>query len=132
MVERDLSEPAVQDTASRGREIASLLRRFCALLADWLACVLISSTFAHPTTEGWAPVLVLIFEYGFFVGFFGQTPGMFITGLRCVDVATDRPIGVPRALLRAVLLCMVVPAVIMDSDRRGVHDRLASSIVVTR
>jgi uncharacterized RDD family membrane protein YckC len=99
-----------------------------------MACLLASGTFANPLTQGWAPVLVLIIEYGFFIGLFAQTPGMWITKLRCVAFADGNPvaspIGVPRALLRGVLLALVVPALIMDQDKRGVHDRLASSAMV--
>ena len=36
----------------------------------------------------------------------------------------------PRALLRGVLLALVVPALIMDEHRRGLHDRLAGSVIV--
>jgi uncharacterized RDD family membrane protein YckC len=101
-------------------------------MLDWLACLLVSGTFANPTTQGWAPVLVLIIEYGFFLGLFGQTPGMFLTRLRCVRFTDGAPIGIPRALLRGVLLALFVPALIMDEDRRGIHDRLAGSVVTAR
>ena len=63
-------------------------------------------------------------------GLFAQTPGMFVRRLRCVSVTTGGPIGVPRATLRGILLCLVVPAVIMDEDRRGWHDRLTGSVIV--
>src|SRR6476620_9295070 len=130
MVERDLSERVPEHDASRGWEPAPLARRFGALLVDWIACLLVSGTFARPTTQAWAPVFVLIVEYGFFVGLFGQTPGMFLTKLRCVCVTDGRPIGIPRALLRGVLLALFVPALIMDRDRRGLHDRLSGSAVL--
>jgi uncharacterized RDD family membrane protein YckC len=76
------------------------------------------------------PLVVLIIEYTFFVGLFGQTPGMFVTGLRCVSVNTGGPIGPPRAALRALLLVLIVPALVMDADGRGLHDRAAGSIVL--
>jgi uncharacterized RDD family membrane protein YckC len=109
---------------------APLLRRFGALMLDWLLCVLVSRTFAEPIVQPWAPVTVLIVEYGFFIGLFARTPGMAITRIRCVSLPDGRPIGIPRALLRGVLLALVVPALIMDADRRGLHDRAAGSIVV--
>jgi uncharacterized RDD family membrane protein YckC len=109
---------------------ASLSRRFVALLADWVLCLLVSRLFANPVTEGWAPVGVLVVEYTFFIGLFGQTPGMRLGRLRCVGVGTGRPVGIPRALLRAVLLALVVPALVMDGRRRGLHDRAAGTIVL--
>jgi uncharacterized RDD family membrane protein YckC len=108
-----------------------LVRRFGALLIDWILCLLVSGLFARPLVQGWAPVLVLIAEYAFFLGLFGQTPGMRLTHLRCVGVADEQPVGIPRALLRGVLLALVVPALIMDGDRRGLHDRAAGTIVLT-
>lgn len=108
---------------------ASLSRRFGALLIDWLLCLLVSRLFADPVAEGWAPVSVLVLEYTFFVGFFGQTPGMRLLRLRCLGSGTGRPVGPLRALLRAVLLALVVPALIMDDERRGLHDRAAGTIV---
>lgn len=108
-----------------------MARRFGALVLDWLLCVLVSGIFANPTRDAWAPVVVLIAEYGFFLGLFGETPGMWFTKLRCVGIADGRPVGIPRALLRGALLALVVPALIMDQDRRGLHDRAAGTVVVS-
>lgn len=108
---------------------ASLKRRFGALLLDWVGCVLISGLFADPVRDGWPPVLVLILEYTFFVGLFGQTPGMWVARIRCVGVTDGQPVGLLRGLVRGVLLALLVPALIMDSERRGVHDRLAGTVV---
>ena len=109
---------------------APLARRFGALVVDWIGCVLIAGLFADLRTQGWAPVLVLIAEYGFFLGLFGVTPGMYVLGLRCVRTSDGGPLGIPKALLRGVLLALVVPALIMDEQRRGVHDRAAGSTVI--
>jgi hypothetical protein len=35
-----------------------------------------------------------------------------------------------RSALRALLLCLFVPALVMDADSRGLHDRAARSVVV--
>jgi len=35
-------------------------------------------------------------------------------------------------LLRPLLIALVIPALIYDRDRRGVHDRLVGTILVTR
>jgi uncharacterized RDD family membrane protein YckC len=108
----------------------SLARRFVALLIDWVLCLLISSIFGDPRRDSWIPLVVLVVEYAFFIGLFAQTPGMYVRSIRCVSVTTGGPIGIPRAALRGILLCLVIPAVIMDSDRRGLHDRLAGSVIV--
>jgi uncharacterized RDD family membrane protein YckC len=104
----------------------TLARRFGALLIDWILCVLVSSTFARPMVDGWAPVVVLIAEYAFFIGLFGQTPGMRLARFTCLDAQTERPVGIPRAFLRGVLLALVIPALL------GWHDRLAGTALRAR
>ncbi|MER5701792.1 RDD family protein [Micromonospora sp. NPDC002296] len=107
----------------------ALGRRFGALVIDWVLCLLVSNFFADPVRDGWAPVVVLIAEYALFLGLFAQTPGMYITRIRCLSWADGGRIGLVRALLRGVLLALVVPALIMDEHRRGLHDRLTGSVI---
>jgi uncharacterized RDD family membrane protein YckC len=76
-----------------------------------------------------APSL-LVLEYTFFIGFFTQTPGMWLTKIRCLSFPDGAAIGVPRAFLRGLLLALLVPAVIMDTLGRGLHDKAARSIMV--
>ncbi|MEV0156892.1 RDD family protein [Micromonospora sp. NPDC050686] len=109
----------------------TLGRRFGALVTDWLLCLLVSNFFGGPVQHPWLPVLVLILEYGFFLGLFAQTPGMYITRIRCVAWTDGGRIGLVRALLRGALLCLVVPPLIMDEHRRGLHDRLTGSVIAT-
>ena len=40
--------------------------------------------------------------------------------------------GFLSALARTILLCLVVPAVVWDSDGRGLHDRVAGTAIVRR
>jgi uncharacterized RDD family membrane protein YckC len=119
------------DTApGQATEPVSLMRRFVALLIDWILCLLISAAFGDPRRSSWVPLVVLIIEYAFFIGLFAQTPGMWVRSIRCVSVTTGGPVGVLRAGLRGVLLCLVIPPLIMDADRRGLHDRWTGTVVV--
>lgn len=105
-------------------------RRFAALLIDWAVCLVLAAFYADPRVVAWPPVLLLIGFNALFIGLFGQTPGMALARLRCVSAADGGAIGIPRGLLRGVLLALLVPAIIMDGERRGLHDRAAGSIVV--
>ncbi|MFC4105567.1 RDD family protein [Micromonospora zhanjiangensis] len=105
-------------------------RRFGALGIDWILCLLASGLITDPRVAPSGPVLILIAVYGFFVGLFAQTPGMYLMKIRCVAYADGGRIGVFRGLLRGVLLCLAVPPLIMDEQRRGLHDRAVGSIVV--
>jgi uncharacterized RDD family membrane protein YckC len=109
---------------------APLIRRFGALVIDWLLCVGVSLFFAPYTKLGWIPVAFLIAEYTFFIGLFAQTPGMRLLGLRCVSVHDGRQIGIVFAFIRGVLLALILPPLLMDSAQRGLHDRLTGSIVL--
>nr|WP_308495265.1 RDD family protein [Micromonospora purpureochromogenes] len=107
----------------------SLGRRFGALVIDWVLCLLVARGFADPASDAWVAPLVLILEYGFFLGLFAQTPGMYVTRVRCLGWADGGRIGLLRALLRGLLLALLVPALIMDEHRRGLHDRLTGSVI---
>ncbi|WP_199752464.1 RDD family protein [Actinoplanes sp. ATCC 53533] len=109
---------------------ANFGRRFAALLIDWALCLIIASFYADPRVVAWPPVVVLILFNALFIGLFGQTLGMSLARLRAVSAVDGGAIGIPRGLLRGLLLALLVPAVIMDGDRRGLHDRAAGSIVV--
>lgn len=109
---------------------ADLGRRFGALIIDWVLCLLVANFFGDPLRDGWPPVAVLIGEYALFVGLFAQTPGMWLTRVRCVSYAHGGRIGVIRGLVRGALLSLVIPTLIMDHQRRGLHDRAVGSVMV--
>ncbi|KXK61967.1 transporter [Micromonospora rosaria] len=124
-------QPPAPPAADQSFTPPSLGRRFGALMIDWILCLLVSFLFADPTRDAWSTVAVLIAEYTFFLGLFAQTPGMYLNKIACVSYTDGGRIGVFRALLRGVLLALVVPALVMDGDRRGLHDRLANSVIVS-
>lgn len=63
------------------------------------------------------------------VGTIGYTPGKRLFGLRVIALDTGR-VNPARGLLRTVLLCLALPALIWDRDGRGLHDRLAKTVEV--
>jgi len=121
---------AVGDTRT---ETAGFGRRFGALLIDWALCTLVASLFVDDLrADPWPQLGVFVLVHAFFVGLFGQTPGMWLARIRCISVTDGGAVGLPRAILRAILLALVIPAVISDGDGRGLHDRAAHSIMVRR
>ena len=112
--------------------LANFGRRFAALLIDWALCLVAASFYADPRVVAWPPVVVLIVLNTILIGLFGQTPGMALAGVRCISIHDGGAIGLGRSFLRAVLLALLIPAVIMDQQRRGWHDRAAGSVVILK
>lgn len=111
-------------------EPASLGPRLAALVIDWVLCLLIASLYASPAEKSWPAVVVLILANTFFLGLFGQTPGMRLLRVRCDSYPDGGVIGPGRGLIRALLLALFVPAIILNSAGQGLHDRAAGSIIV--
>jgi uncharacterized RDD family membrane protein YckC len=66
----------------------------------------------------------------FFDALYGQTIGKRLLGIRVIRADGDGLGSLPWLLLRTVLLGMLVPAVVWDRDRRGLHDKAAGVVVV--
>jgi uncharacterized RDD family membrane protein YckC len=115
--------------------VAGWGRRIAALFVDWFACLAIAGVVAAQL--GWegqagrslTPVGVLFAEMSLLVGLLGMSLGHRLLGLRVARL-DGRRVGIPRAMLRALLLCLVLPAVVYDKDRRGIHDLAAGTIVL--
>jgi uncharacterized RDD family membrane protein YckC len=126
-----MAHPSAVDLANA--QVASFGRRLLALLVDWLVCTLVASFLVDSLRANpWPQLTIFVLAHAFFVGLFGQTVGMALARIRCVSIADGGAIGIPRALLRGVLLALVIPAVISDGDGRGLHDRAARSVMVRR
>lgn len=113
--------------------VASLGRRVGALVVDLALSSLVTMLFTgvpHPGERPWN-TLVFALMYVFFTAAFGQTPGMRLFGLQVLRLDTGRPLGLVRAAARTLLLCLIVPALLMDRDGRGLHDRAVASVVVS-
>lgn len=124
--------------ASGVGSVGSLLRRFVALLVDWMLCQLVATGLLGlewgqvAGVEAFLPLLLLFVLNTVLVTTLGTTIGHRLLGVRVVAVdgvgMSAPPPG--RSALRALLLCLFVPAIIMDSDARGLHDKAARTVVV--
>lgn len=61
--------------------------------------------------------------------FGGASAGQRLRRLRVARLDGTR-IGPGRALVRTVLLCLLVPALIWDRDGRGLHDKATGTVLV--
>ena len=100
-----------------------------AIVIDWLLAVLISIAFFN--YDGWATLAIFAILQIVFLSLLSGSIGHLILGMRVVPIRGGW-IGVWRPAVRTVLLCIVIPAVIWDRDQRGMHDRLAGTVLVRR
>jgi len=115
--------------------VAGVGARLLGLVIDWVVCLLVVALFVGGdvwTGRGWvqtAPLLVLFVEQTLLVGLLGTAIGHRVVRVQVVGPHRG-PIGLPRAAVRALLLCLAVPPLLMDSDLRGLHDKAVGSVVV--
>jgi len=115
--------------------VAGFGRRFGALLVDWLICVwaIARGLFGADTVSAsWIGLAAFAVENILLVGTVGATLGMRLFGVRVAMVRSDRPyaLNLLAIVIRTVLLCLAVPALIWDRDQRGIHDRVAGTVVL--
>ncbi len=71
--------------------------------------------------EAWLPLLVFLVEASFLTALVGGSFGQLLLRVAVVHV-DGRPVTLLVALVRTLLICLVVPPVIYNRDRRGLHD----------
>lgn len=115
--------------------IAHFGRRLVGVIIDWLLCLLIAQGVwgaGWSQTGGRSFITLGVFaaENLLLVGTIGMTVGHRIMGLQVRNVAGGRAHPV-QVFVRTVLLCLGLPALIWDRDGRGMHDRVANTVIVT-
>lgn len=109
------------------RSIGRIGRRIGALAIDWAAAVIISIAFFQ--YDALATMIVFAVVQILFIPTIGGSPGHRIVGLRLVRMGGGW-VGLWRPILRTVLLVLVIPAVIWDADQRGLHDKIAQTVLI--
>jgi uncharacterized RDD family membrane protein YckC len=108
--------------------------RIAAFVLDLVLSSLVAGLFTAPELPRLWSLLAFACEYVFFAATFAQTPGMALLrlGLARVDMPGEQPVrpGIGRVALRTLLLILLVPAVVTDSDGRGLHDRASGTAVL--
>jgi hypothetical protein len=113
-----------------------------ALFIDWTMSRLVVAAFLGqevilPTADRqtgdvlFLPILVLGLEIWVLTTLLGGSAAQLMLGIvvRRVD---GRPLNTWNALIRTILLLLVIPPVVYNPDRRGLHDLAVGSIAVRR
>ena len=110
--------------------LATFPSRIGAYLVDAVAAALVAGLFTAPEVPGnWSLLSFGLITVATLVAF-GQTPGMRVLGLRLAHPRPGERLALWRAVVRTALLCLLLPALIVDADGRGLHDRITDTAVV--
>lgn len=106
--------------------VPGLGRRLAALFIDWILCTIIAVGLLR--SQYWTLALFGAETYILMV-LTGTTIGKRVLGMRVARL-DGKPVGLGWGLVRTILLLAVVPPLVIDRDRRGLHDKAANTIVV--
>ncbi|HUC58688.1 MAG TPA: RDD family protein [Streptosporangiaceae bacterium] len=128
--QRYMGETLGLPESGRG-SLASMVRRVGAIFIDWFMCMFIVLALIRPSQTDVGLWTLLIFGIQDFLltSLTGLTIGKRLVGIRVVRL-DGRWIGPVWGLLRTVLLLLIVPALFMNADQRGLQDRAANTVVV--
>jgi uncharacterized RDD family membrane protein YckC len=120
--------------------VATWGRRFAALALDWVASSLVAAGLTGGASlgstggrglENWLPLLVFLAEASVLTPLVGGSFGQVVTRLAVVHL-DGRPVSLLVALVRTAMICLVVPPLIYNRDRRGLHDLASNTVAVLR
>ncbi len=116
--------------------IARFGRRLVAVVIDWTIAQLIAYLLFHVElgrggAGSFVPLAIFAVENVLMLPTLGATVGQRLLGLGLMSVDRRRA-SVVQVLIRTLLLCLAIPALIWDRDGRGLHDKAASTVLVRR
>jgi uncharacterized RDD family membrane protein YckC len=115
-------------------EVAGFGRRVAAIALDWALAIGISLLLfrevAYGSPESSAAILfIFAAEIILLTWLMGASFGQRILGITVVRIDGTR-LGLGWVALRTLLICLVIPAVVLDSSGRGLHDRVVGSVAL--
>ena len=119
--------------AGRG-SLASWFARVAALVLDWAACMIVAvaifgtGVLRESGWKAWMILAVFFVESTVLTALIGSSFGQYVAriGIFRLD---GRPLGWGRAALRAALICLVLPTIVIGPDRRALNDLLLGTFV---
>lgn len=114
--------------------LAGLGRRLVAVVVDWAIAQLVSIwalgvPFGATGAKAFVPLGVFGVMYFVLVALTGYTVGYRLVGIR-LGAPGRSSLSPLQVLVRTVLLCLFIPAVIWGKDGRGLHDRAAGTALL--
>lgn len=111
--------------------VGRLGRRLAALAIDWAAAMLIALLFARYDSllYSWVTLGIFALMQILFIPTIGGSLGHRLVGMRVIPLLGGW-VGLWRPVVRTLLLVIVLPALVWDSDQRGFHDKVAGTVLI--
>ncbi|QLQ16620.1 MAG: RDD family protein [Micropruina sp.] len=123
---------------ARGRgSLASWRSRIAALLVDWAASMVLAvalfgvGVLRESGWRSWMILAVFFVQKAVLSALAGGSFGQLLARIGVIRL-DGRPLGFVRALARAAMVCVVLPAVVIGAERRGLDDLVLGTVVVNR
>ncbi|RCK69504.1 RDD family protein [Desertihabitans brevis] len=117
--------------------LASWRSRIAAILLDWAVCMGLSVLLFGTEVvqgEGWEkfmPLTLFFVESAVLSALTGGSLGQLVCRIGIIRL-DGHQLGFLRAVPRAAMVCLALPALVVDGDRRGLNDLLLGTVVVNR
>lgn len=110
-------------------------RRIGALFIDWLASNFVAYVIVQSTgtslLQEWVTLAVFFAEVSLFTGLVGGSFGQLAVRVGIVRI-DGRQLTILNAMVRTFLICLVIPPIVFNPDRRGIHDLVVGTIALER
>ncbi|MBP1325186.1 putative RDD family membrane protein YckC [Leucobacter exalbidus] len=111
------------------RSVGRIGRRFAAIAIDWALASLPAYLLIGGPYAAWWQLAIFAGMQIIFIPTIGGSIGHRLLGMRVLPIAGGW-VGIWRPLVRTVLLCLVIPVAVWDSDERGFHDKIAGTVLI--
>jgi len=117
--------------------LASWGQRITALVVDWAVAMLVAAlitwgaVLSSTGPEKFATLIVFFIEKALLTGLTGSSLGQRVVGIGVTRV-DGHPVSFWAAVVRTLMICLVLPAVVIGPDRRSLNDMMLRTVVVKR
>lgn len=124
--------------ASGRGSLAGWGRRVGALVIDWGASMVLASAVFGPgvvRSSGWVvwmPMAFFFVESTILTALVSGSFGQIVARVAVVRLDDLGPIGWWRAAARTAMKCLLIPALVIGAERRGLDDLVLGTVVVNR
>ncbi len=117
--------------------LASWRARIAAILIDWAASMMLAvalfgvGVLRESGWRSWTILAIFFVQKAVLTGLTGSSFGQLLAGIGIMRL-DGSPVGFLRSVARAAMVSVVVPAVVIGAERRGLDDLVLGTVVAAR